>query len=226
MVEIPNESIQLVVTSPPYPMIQKWDELFGVVDFEKQHKILDVVWGEVERVLIPGGIAAINIGDATRSIDGVFQCFPNYARITMEFMRLGFCHLIPILWKKISSRPNAFLGSGMYPPNAYVAQDCEYIALFRKGRIRKFASGDNNRVESMYTKEERDKWFQQIWNIPGKRGAGVTSAYPEEVPYRLIRMFSCIGDTVLDPFGGTMTTGKVAIDLDRYFIGYEIKESI
>lgn len=223
LTELPDDSVHLVVTSPPYPMIKKWDELFGCIDYDIQHKYLNVIWDEVYRLLIQGGICCVNIGDATRSIDGNFECFPNYATIVTYFKSIGFTPLIPIFWKKISNRPNAFLGSGMLPPNAYVSQDCEYIAIFRKGRLRKFPPKDKLRYESQYTKEERDIWFQQIWEIQGARGAKKTSAFPEEIPYRLIRMYSVIGDTVLDPFSGTGTTSRIAEYWKRKFIGVEIK---
>jgi len=224
MMELQDMEAQLVVTSPPYPMINKWDKAFGKVDFEYQHSILDRVWKECYRVLIDGGICCINIGDATRSIEGCFQCFPNFARVTMGCMKVGFVPLIPILWKKISNRPNAFLGSGFLPPNAYVAQDCEYIAIFRKGReLRKFGVKDRNRYKSQYTKKERDEWFQQIWEVGGVKGAKQTSSFPDEIPYRLIRMFSVIGDMVVDPFCGVGTTGRVAKTLERDFVGYEIE---
>jgi len=220
--ELKDKSVHLVVTSPMYPMIKKWDELFGKVDFEYQHKQLDIIWNETYRLLIDGGICCINIGDATRSIDGNFQCFPNYARIVMYCMSIGYTPLIPILWKKISNRPNAFLGSGMLPPNAYISQDCEYIMILRKGKLRKFPPKDENRYNSKYSQEERNLWFQQMWNVTGARGAKKTSAFPEEIPYRLISMFSVIGDVVLDPFSGTGTTGYMAKVLDRKYIGVEI----
>ncbi len=216
---VDSGSVHLVVTSPSYPMIEKWDELYTEVDFESQHSLLDIVWGQCYRALVDGGLMCINIGDATRSIDGQFQCYPNYARVVMECVRLGFVPLIPILWKKISNRPNAFLGSGFSPPNAYVAQDHEYIAILRKGRLRKFRPKDPDRAASRYTRAERDLWFQQVWDIRGLKGAKTTSAFPYEVPYRLISMFSVIGDVVLDPFCGTGTTGKAAGALGRDHIG-------
>ena len=222
MPEISNSSIQLIVTSPPYPMIEKWDSLFKIVDFEEQHKQLDIVWKECWRILQDGGILCVNIGDATRSINKLFQCYPNYARFIMACYSIGFISLIPIFWKKISNRPNAFLGSGFLPTNGYVAQDCEYIAILRKGAIRKFPPKDENRYTSSFTKGERDLWFQQIWNVPGAKGAKDTSAFPEEIPRRLISMFSVSGDIVVDPFAGTGTTGKVAEVLKRNFIGYDI----
>lgn len=223
--DIQKESVALVVTSPPYPMIKKWDELFGgeeQLDFGKQHKQLHQVWEECWRVLIPGGICCINIGDATRSINKNFQCYANYAKMMVDCIEIGFTPLIPIFWRKISNRPNAFLGSGFTPPNAYVAQDCEYIAIFRKGTLRRFSIEEKEKEkakQSRFTKVERDLWFQQIWNVPGKRGAKETSAFPDEIPRRLIRMFSIIDDIVLDPFQGTGTTENVAIPLQRQFIG-------
>ena len=143
----------------------------------------------------------------------------------MSCINIGFTSLIPIFWKKISNRPNAFLGSGFLPTNAYVSQDCEYIAIFRKGNLRRFESKDKNRYESKFTKQQRDLWFQQIWNFPGARGAKKHSAFPEELPFRLISMFSVIGDIVCDPFSGTGTVDKVCKKLNRNFIGYEINQN-
>jgi site-specific DNA-methyltransferase (cytosine-N4-specific) len=224
MYEIERETAHLVVTSPPYPMIQKWDKQFNSLNFYEQHTILGQTWEECFRILVPGGICCINIGDATRSIDGVFQCFPNYAEIVSRCKRIGFVPLVPIIWKKISNRPNAFMGSGFLPPNGYVSQDCEYIAIMRKGpTLRKFPPKDRNRYNSLFTKYQRDIWFQQIWEIPGARGASATSSFPREIPERLIRMFSVIGDLAVDPFCGTNTTGIVAAELNRKYIGYNIE---
>lgn len=223
------ETIALIITSPPYPMIKKWDELFDIgrrrnsyMVFQLQHEsLLDPIWAHCGQLLIPGGILCINIGDATRTYNDEFMCYPNYARITMACMTLGFRPLIPILWKKISNRPNAFLGSGMLPPNAYVSQDHEYIAIFRKGGLRQFktAQEKENRRCSQYTKEERDLWFRQVWEIPGAKNSKDTSAFPSEIPERLVRMFSVEGDRVLDPFCGTGTTIEAANKYGRIGIG-------
>ena len=223
MPEVASNSVHLIVTSPPYPMIEKWDELFGEVDFFFQHDMLLSVWEECKRVLVPGGILCLNIGDATRTVEGNFTCYPNYGHVTVQLFKMGFTPLVPIIWKKISNRPNAFLGSGMIPPNGYIAQDCEYIGIYRKGSIRKFPPHDLCRYASEFTKEQRDLWFQQVWTIPGAMGAKKTSAFPEEVPRRLVQMFSCLEETVLDPFSGTGTTSKVCEELERNFIGYEIR---
>ena len=133
--EIADESIDLVVTSPPYPMIQMWDELFtsmsgdvknalaendGNAAFEAMHCELDKVWRECNRVLKPGCFACINIGDATRTLDGRFQLYSNNSRIISAFLKLGFDSLPLILWRKQTNAPNKFMGSGMLPAGAYV----------------------------------------------------------------------------------------------------------
>jgi len=262
MEEIESESVHLVVTSPPYPMIEIWDNMFRQLDeridkawkrmeeeqdkekkekivkeiFELMHENLAQTWKEVYRVLVDGGIACINIGDAARTINGIFRVFPNHAKVIEHFEKIGFVTLPYILWKKPTNKPKykgkgAFLGSGMLPPNAYVTLDCEFILIFRKGEPRRFKPNDPLRYASRYTKEERDKWFTQIWEIPGTKQTlskveRRVAAFPEEIPRRLIRMFSIIGDTVLDPFLGTGTTTKVAIELKRNSIGYEMDKQL
>jgi len=257
MLELEDGSIQLMVTSPPYPMIQMWDELFcksdrkiallwGKLDcgedaavrkiYDLMHDNLGKVWSETYRVLADGGIAAINIGDATRSINGNFQLFPNHARIIEVCEEIGFTTLPYILWKKPTNRPKykgkgAFLGSGFLPPNAYVTLDCEFILLFRKGKLRKFEPHHAERYESQFTKAQRDVWFSQIWDFKGTRQKVSelerrTAAYPDEVAERLIRMFSVKGETVLDPFLGSGTTAKVALLNDRNSVGYEADPNI
>ncbi|MHA1505849.1 MAG: DNA-methyltransferase [Candidatus Asgardarchaeia archaeon] len=204
--------------------------------YELMHENLSQVWKEVYRVLVDGGIACINIGDATRKINGVFRLFPNHAKVIEICERIGFVTLPYILWKKPTTKPKykgvgAFLGSGMLPPNAYVTLDCEFILIFRKGAPRKFEPHDPLRYASRYTKEERNRWFTQIWEISGVKQTipeveRRVAAFPEEIPRRLIRMFSIIGDTVLDPFLGTGTTTKVACELNRNSIGYEIDKGL
>ncbi len=258
MSEIASGSIELMVTSPPYPMIAMWDELFCKADptieklwkkldsnggeaavrqiYDAMHDYLSKVWAETYRVLIDGGIACINIGDATRSINGKFQLFPNHARITEVCEIIGFTTLPYILWKKPTTKPHykgkgAFLGSGFLPPNAYVTLDCEFILLFRKGNLRKFPPKDKLRYESVFTKAQRDEWFSQIWTLKGTRQTTSelerrTAAYPDEIADRLIKMFSIKGDTVLDPFLGSGTTMKVAVENERNSIGYEADKGL
>src|SRR2546426_1260948 len=240
MNELDPDSVQLVVTSPPYPMIEMWDGLFERLldlprgSFSKQarafelcHEFLDRVWLECLRVLDKGGILCVNIGDATRTFAGSFQCYLNHARIAEHCERIGFQSLVPILWRKPTNKPNAFLGSGFFPPNAYVTLDCEYILIFRKGRKRALIPQDPLRYASQFSKRERDAWFSQIWEIRGAvQNHQETAPFPDEIPYRLIRMFSCLGEKVLDPFVGTGTTVRMAMALGRKGIGYEVNQSL
>ena len=171
---LPDESVELVVTSPPYPMIEMWDDLFadlvpaagealdsgdGEAAFEAMHDALDAVWTELERVLVPGGIACINVGDATRTVGGRFRVYPNHARITDAFEGLGFDPLPDVLWRKPANSAAKFMGSGMVPPNAYVTLEHEYVLVFRKGARRSFEPGSTRRYESAFFWEERNRWF-------------------------------------------------------------------
>ena len=258
MSELADGTVQLMVTSPPYPMIQMWDELFAESDpriaelwqklaangngetvsqiYDAMHGYLAKVWQETHRVLCDGGLACINIGDATRSINSKFQLFPNHSRIMEICERIGFTTLPYILWKKPTTKPTykgkgAFLGSGFLPPNAYVTLDCEFILIFRKGKLRKFQPHDKQRYESAFTKAQRDEWFSQIWSLKGTHQTASqlerrTAAYPEEIAERLIKMFSVKGELVLDPFLGSGTTTKIAMQNERNSIGYETDENL
>ena len=262
MTDVNDNSVHLMVTSPPYPMIEMWDNQFRQLDskidglwkkmeknvdstlreeyvsqiYDLMHENLAKVWKETYRVLINGGIACINIGDATRSFNGNFRLFANHSKIIEVCEKVGFTSVPFILWKKPTTKPKykgkgAFLGSGMLPPNAYVTQDCEFILIFRKDGLRKFEPHDTLRYESMYKKDERDSWFTQIWDVVGIKQAIAdverrTGAFPDEIPRRLIRMFSVKGDTILDPFLGTGTSTKVAIELERNSVGYEVDEGL
>jgi DNA modification methylase len=258
MPELADSSIHLMVTSPPYPMIKMWDAQFAAINpqiaalwteleadggeetvtqiYNVMHETLARTWRETFRVLIEGGIACINIGDATRTVNGKFRLFPNHSRIIEHCEKAGFTTLPYILWKKPTTKPKykgkgAFLGSGFLPPNAYVTLDCEFILLFRKGKLRKFPPNNPRRYESAFTKQQRDEWFTQIWDVIGTRQTESklerrTAAYPDEIADRLIRMFSVKGDTVLDPFLGSGTTIKLAMQNKRNSIGYEADETL
>ena len=246
---INDNSINLTVTSPPYPMIEMWDELFinqnneigcavknanGNEAFELMHKELDKVWNEVARVTKDGGFVAINIGDATRKIGTYFQLYSNHTRITSKFIELGFDVLPLILWKKTANSPNKFMGSGMLPAGAYITLEHEYILIFRKGHKREFPTKEQkkNRSESAFFWEERNVWFSNIWDLKGVKQSLTdnnlrkrSAAYTMELPYRLINMYSCKGDTVLDPFLGTGTTMFASSILERNSIGVEIESN-
>lgn len=253
MKKLENDSIALMLTSPPYPMIEMWDEAFSArnpdigLALEKRnakeafllmHDELNKTWKEVYRVLMPGGIACVNIGDATRNVDNTFCLYPSHALIVNSFFKLGFQSLPEILWRKQTNAPNKFMGSGMMPPGAYVTLEHEFILLFRKGAKREFNGSDmkKKRRESAYFWEERNRWFSDVWTkLQGTNqklddgsieDVGKTrersAAYPFELAYRLINMFSIKGDLVLDPFLGTGTTTLAAMISERNSVGYEI----
>jgi DNA modification methylase len=248
MSAIEPATVHLVVTSPPYPMIEMWDEIFcrratikkalrageGPRAFAYMHQQLDRVWSEVWRVLVPGGIACINIGDATRTLKDEFALYPNHSRILGAMLALGFTNLPNILWRKQTNAPNKFMGSGMMPPGAYVTLEHEYVLVFRKGGKRPFkASEKMNRRQSAFFWEERNQWFSDVWfDLKGtrqktgdKKLRQRSGAYPFELAYRLISMFSVMGDTVLDPFLGTGTTLCAAAASARNGIGYELDKA-
>jgi DNA modification methylase len=209
-------------------MIPQWDELFaqlGATDYPAMLLVLEGAWKECFRTLVPGGLLAVVIGDALRSDAGGFRVWPNHAETLVSATRLGFHPLPYVLWKKPTNKPNAFLGSGFLPPNAYVTLDCEFILLFRKGGLRRFPAHDPRRASSRLSRAERDHWFSQVWGdvrgAPQRRTGGRTGAFPPEIPERLVRMFSVVGDTVLDPFAGTGTTLWAASPLGRNSVGVE-----
>lgn len=249
--EIQNDSVDLVVTSPPYPMVEMWDEIFacqnpqikallanneGGKAFELMHRELDRAWDEVTRVLRQKGIACINIGDATRTINGLFQLFTNHSRILQYFISKGFMALPCIIWRKQTNAPNKFMGSGMLPPGAYVTLEHEYILILCKGGRREFKTPPEKqtRQSSAFFWEERNVWFSDVWEdlkgasqrLENDKTRKRSAAYPFELAHRLINMFSVKGDTVLDPFLGIGTTMLAAMCNERNSIGVEIDSSL
>jgi DNA modification methylase len=240
----------LVVTSPPYPMIEMWDNAFarndpaaaaalddedGPAAFELMHSALDIVWDACRYALCDGGIACVNIGDAVRTLGGQFSLYSNHARIVRAFLLLGFQALPAIIWRKQTNAPNKFMGSGMLPPGAYVTLEHEFILVFRKGGKRTFSSQETaRRRQSAFFWEERNAWFSDVWfDLKGtaqKLGSGAgrerSGAFPFELPWRLIHMFSIQGDTVVDPFLGTGTTLAAAAAAARNSIGIELNKSL
>jgi DNA modification methylase len=236
-------------------MIEMWDEAFardepavaaalhdgdGPGAFEAMHRGLDAVWRECHRVLVPGGIACINIGDATRTVAGRFRLYANHSRVLHACVEAGFEALPLILWRKQTNAPNKFMGSGMLPAGAYVTLEHEYVLVLRKGAKREFTGADRaRRRKSAFFWEERNRWFTDVWDFKGVRqglgggsGAGGTArrersaAFPVELAYRLVNMYSLRGDVVLDPFLGTGTTTVAAITAARNSVGVDIDPAL
>jgi DNA modification methylase len=248
MDELADHSVELVVTSPPYPMIEMWDETFAELDpavgealeagdgeaaYDAMHDLLAPVWEEVERVLAPGGVAAVNVGDAARKVDGEFRLWPNHVTVTEALTDLGLSPLPDVVWRKRANASADFMGSGMVPPNAYVTLEHEHVLIYRKGGGRTLEAGDEARYESAYFWEERNDWFSDLWTSVQGVGQALdadlrerSGAFPFELPFRLASMFSTYGDTVLDPFWGTGTTSLAAMVAGRSSVGYELDEGL
>jgi DNA modification methylase len=233
--------VDLVVTSPPYPMVEMWDDGFAAQSpavaaalaaedgdraFQAMHDVLDEVWARLAEAVREGGIVVVNIGDATRSV-GHFRQYPNAAEVTRRLCAHGFEPLPDILWRKPTNSAAKFMGSGTLPTNAYPTLEHEHLLVFRNDGTRSFPPKDEARYESAYFWEERNNWFSDLWELTGEPQAldeaprDRSGAFPFAVPYRLVNMFSVYGDTVLDPFWGTGTTSLAALIAGRDSVGYE-----
>ncbi|MFB6106016.1 MAG: site-specific DNA-methyltransferase [Halobacteriaceae archaeon] len=242
---LPADSVDLVVTSPPYPMVEMWDDAFAAVSpaaraaleadegwraFDAMHDVLDDAWADLTRVLRPGGIVAIDVGDATRTVDGAFRQFPNRSRVDRALREAGLRPLPDVVWHKPTNSAAKFLGSGTRPPNAYVTLEHEHLLVARNGDARR--PDPATRDASAYFWEERNRWFTDVWEVRGERqtldGADRdrAGAFPFEVPYRLVNMFSVQGDVVLDPFLGTGTTTLAAAASARHSVGVDRDRSL
>jgi modification methylase len=230
MPEIAGETVDLVVTSPPYWQIKDYGSPGQIGFGQGLHEYLrDLarVWRECRRVLRDGGRLCVNIGDqfARASLFGRYRVIPLHAEITCQCAEAGFDCMGSIIWRKKTTLNTSggavVMGSYPYPPNGVVEIDFEYILLFRKpGTPRRPAP--RHKAGSALTRDEWKSWFSGHWEIAGARKRGHDAPFPEEIPRRLIRMFSFPGDTVLDPFLGTGTTAKAALELGRSAVGYEI----
>jgi modification methylase len=227
-----NESVHLVLTSPPYWNLKRYNEnpnqMGHIQDYETFLRELEKVWRHVLRVLVPGGRLVCVVGDVcvARRDFGRHLVFPLHADICVICRRIGFDNLNPIIWHKIANASyevangSKFLGKP-YEPNAIIKNDMEFILMQRKpGGYRKPSNAQ--RDASRISKDEFDHWFQQIWNIPGASTKHHPAPFPLELATRLVRMFSFEGDTVLDPFCGSGTTMIAAFQTGRNSIGVEI----
>jgi DNA modification methylase len=230
---LPDESVHLVVTSPPYWNLKRYpenpDQLGHIKDYEAFLAELAKVWTHVLRVLVPGGRLVCVVGDVcvARRNFGRHLVFPLHADICVLCRRLGFDNLNPIIWHKISNavfeanKTSKFLGKP-YEPNAIIKNDMEFILMQRKpGGYRQPTNGQ--REGSRLSKKDFDAWFQQIWNITGASTKHHPAPFPIELALRLVRMFSFTGDTVLDPFCGSGTTLVAALKTGRNSIGVDIE---
>jgi DNA modification methylase len=234
-----DNSIHLVVTSPPYWDLKRYDggagsaQLGHLNDYTLFQQQLKRAWHRCFNALVPGGRLCVVVGDVClpRRKLGRHLVVPLHADISVHCRDIGFDYLTPILWYKIANAATEVEGNGSpflgkpYEPNAIIKNDVEYVLFFRKpGGYRN--PTPEQRVLSLIEKDEHALWFRGIWDdIPGSnRTRGHPAPYPVELAYRLIKMFSFVGDTVLDPFLGTGTTTEAAILTNRSSIGYEIEE--
>jgi DNA modification methylase len=228
------ESVHLVVTSPPYWTLKEYRDSSGQLGHLEDYRVflheLDKVWMQCFRALVAGGRLICVVGDvclSRRENKGRHTVVPLHSSIQERCRDLGFDNLAPIIWHKIANavyeveNGSGFLGKP-YEPNSVIKNDLEFILMLRKpGGYRK--PSDAERVLSVISVENYQRWFQQIWmGLTGASTREHPAPYPSELAERLIRMFSFVGDTVLDPFLGTGTTTVAAARWGRNSIGYEV----
>ncbi len=233
MKEVKDEEVDLIVTSPPYWHIKDYGVPRQIGYGQTLHEYLKdlyYVWMECYRVLRKGGRLCLNIGDqfARSIIYGRYKVIPIHAELISQCEQIGFDYMGAIIWQKKTTMNTTggatIMGSFPYPPNGIVEIDYEYILIFKKpGRGKKVS--EDVKESSKLTKEEWKEYFSGHWRFGGAKQIGHEAMFPDEIPKRLIKMFSFIGDTVLDPFLGSGTTVKVAMELRRNAIGYEINRN-
>lgn len=230
---IEAETVHLVVTSPPYWTLKQYNhhalQMGEIEDYDTFNAELQKVWQECHRVLVPGGRLVIVVGDVclSRRQYGRHLVMPLHATIQECCRQVGFDNLAPIIWYKIANANYEAGGGGFlgkpYEPNAIIKNDVEYILMQRKpGGYRKPTKG--MRALSIISANEHREWFQQIWHITGASTRDHPAPYPIDLADRLVRMFSFVGDTVLDPFSGTGTTLMACIQSARNSINVDIDE--
>jgi modification methylase len=230
---IPDETVHLVVTSPPYANLKRYEaheaQLGHIEDYERFLSELDKVWGECCRVLVPGGRIACVVGDVciSRRQGGRHHVLPLSADIQVRARSLGLDALTPIRWLKVAnikleaSSSARFLGKPNLP-NGVIKNDLEHILFLRKpGGYRK-PTPEMEDASRISTSDYAD-WFSPVWRVGGASTREHPAPFPKEVASRLIRMFSFAGDVVVDPFAGTGTTSLAALESERNSIGIEIE---
>lgn len=227
---LPDKSIHLVITSPPYWQLKDYgtDDQIGFHDsYESYINNLNLVWKECHRVLHPGCRLCINIGDQfARSVYyGRYKVIPIRTEIIKFCETIGFDYMGAIIWQKVTTTNTTggatIMGSFPYPRNGILKIDYEFILLFKKQGNPPKPSKEQKNLSAI-TKEEWNTFFSGHWNFAGVKQNGHLAMFPEELPARLIKMFAFVGDTVLDPFLGSGTTSLAARNLGRNSVGYEI----
>lgn len=229
---IPDKSVQLIITSPPYWQLKDYgtEDQIGFNDsYEEYINNLNLVWKECYRVLSDGCRMCINIGDQfARSVYyGRYKVIPIRTEIIRFCETLGMDYMGAIIWQKTTtmntSGGGAIMGSYPYPRNGILKMDYEFILLFKKLGNAPKPTPEQKKASEM-SKEEWIEYFSSHWNFTGARQNGHIAMFPEELPRRLIKMFSFVGETVFDPFLGSGTTSLAAKNLDRNSVGYEINK--
>ncbi len=229
---VDDQSVQLVVTSPPYWQLKDYghEEQIGFYDSYSDYiNNLNLVWSECNRVLSPGCRMCINIGDqfARSVVYGRYKIISIQSEIIRFCETIGLDYMGTIIWQKVTTMNTTggavIMGSFPYPRNGIVKLDYEHILLFKKQGKAPTPTKEIKEASKMTT-EEWNQYFYGHWNFPGERQVAHMAAFPVELPRRLIKMFTFVGDTVLDPFGGSGTTAVAAEELGRNSVLYEINE--
>ena len=250
MKELPNNSVQVIITSPPYFNIKdyskdghqdckhsarKCDDMGAYADFDDYIKGLVKVWKECERVLKPNGKLCINVPllpmlksqMCTHYNRDIFDLQSHIQQSILKHTKLFLLDLF--IWNRTNSAKKLMFGSYPYPRNFYAQNSCEFIVVFVKDGTPENGVDKQIKEESQLTQQEWVEYTKQIWNIPipgkGDLAFGIHSAImPEEIVRRLVRLYSFVGELILDPFAGSGTTLKVAKENKRHYVGYEIYE--
>lgn len=215
MIELPDNSVHLMITSPPYNVTKEYDD---DLNLEEYLVLLKNVWKETYRVLVPGGRACINVANLGRK-----PYLPLHSYIIKDMHEIGFMMRGEIIWNKASSAsPSTAWGSWMSAANPVLRDIHEYILVFSKDSFSHVSKGK----ESTITKEEFLEWTKSVWTFPAvsAKKIGHPAPFPEELPQRLIKLYSFKQDIILDPFLGSGTTSLTAIKNGRNYIGYDTNE--